>query len=145
MKKAFTLVELILVVVIVGIISAVMVPRLNRSTLDEAAHQIVTHIRYTQHLALMDDKYDPNDATWYKTRWQLFFSQGSNHKWAYTVFSDFKGTHTGNPDATEIAKNPIDTKKYLTGGLSSSGLIHYDDQRATKELNLADKYGVTNV
>ncbi len=147
MKKAVTLIELVFVLVIIGIVSAVIIPRFNRSTLHEAAAQIISHIRYTQHLALLDDKFDEKDSSWYKSRWQLLFTKnaGSNDQWAYTIFSDFKGRHTGNPDKEEIAKNPLDVSKYLTGGTSGTGLIHTDDDEATREMNIGMKYGITNV
>ena len=57
-KKAFSLIELIFVIVIIGILSSVLVPRFDRPTLIEAAHQIISHIRYTQHLAMVDNKFD---------------------------------------------------------------------------------------
>ena len=155
MKKAFTLVELVLVVVIIGIVSAVMVPRFNRSTIDEAAHQIISHIRYTQHLALMDDVYDPKDLNWSKKRWQIFFANtnGSDDQWAYTIFSDSRGTSTGNPDVKEIAKNPLNPKTYLTGGYSAGTIPYYKDgdenkgldTRITKEMNLGHKHNIVNM
>ncbi|MDQ7060006.1 MAG: type II secretion system protein [Sulfurimonas sp.] len=66
MKKAFTMIELIFVLVVVGILAAVILPRTKTNPLQEAAIQLLSHIRYTQHLALVDDVYDANDANWYK-------------------------------------------------------------------------------
>ena len=57
-KRAFTMIELIFVIVVVGILAAIMIPKLNRNASREAANQILTHIRYTQHLAMQDDKYE---------------------------------------------------------------------------------------
>jgi prepilin-type N-terminal cleavage/methylation domain-containing protein len=156
MKRAFTLVELVLVVVIVGIISAVMVPRLNRSTLDEAAHQIVSHIRYTQHLALMDDKFDPDKNFWFKERWQILFSRNLDGEqvWTYTIFSDQK-THDKNPNiSNEIARDPLnpgvlnaqgrlDPSKpgqYLSGGYN--GVLDINDTRRNKKMLLRDAYNI---
>ncbi len=156
MKKAFTLVELVLVVVIVGIISAVMVPRLNRSTLRDAAHQIVSHIRYTQHLALMDDKYDPDDPQWFKERWQVKFSRSvdSQDVWAYTIFSDVNN-HDRIPNLkNEIARNPMNPGElnaagqlvkskpgqYLSGG--HSGTLELTDSRRNKKMTLKETYNI---
>ena len=155
MKKAFTLIELVLVVVIIGIVSAAIVPRFNRSTLDEAAHQIISHIRYTQHLALMDDKYDPTDSTWFKERWQLSFSRSvdSQNVWAYSIFSD--ANHDGNPNLrNEIARDPMNPGtlnslgqivsskpgQYLSGGFS--GVLDLEDSRRSKKMTLNNKYGI---
>ena len=53
-KRAFTMIELIFVIVVVGILAAMIMPRLERNGAKEAATQLLTHIRsvsYT-HLTL---------------------------------------------------------------------------------------------
>ena len=77
MKKAFTLIEIVFVIVIIGILAVVIIPRTERDPLREAAIQIVSDIRYTQHLAMIDDKYDSTDSNWYRNRWQLLFGKSS--------------------------------------------------------------------
>lgn len=147
MKKAFTMMELIFVIVVIGILAAVVIPRTGSNKLNEAAIQVVSHIRYTQHLAMVDDKFGeaPNADQWYKRRWQLLFgtSADTNNKVAYSIFSD-SGTFSGNPGISELAKNPMDSSKLLTGGFS--GVISYaTDSRVTRELNIGEKYGITSV
>ncbi len=146
-KYAFTMIELVFVIVVSGILAATFIPRFDRDNLQEAADQIISHIRYTQHLAMVDDKFDDKNVTWYKNRWQILFSKnlGSNNQWSYTIFSDSKGTHSGNPDKDEIAKNPNNPNKYLTGGTSGAGLIQYSSQESTKKLNIGITYGIENV
>ncbi|EAJ5693991.1 prepilin-type N-terminal cleavage/methylation domain-containing protein [Campylobacter fetus] len=83
MKKAFTLIEIIIVLVIVGIMASFTIPKLNRNDLRLAADQIVSHIRYTQHLAIIDDKFDTKDTkdtNWYKGRWQIFLPKPLKQK-----------------------------------------------------------------
>jgi len=147
MKKAFTLLELVFVIVVIGILAAVIIPNTRRDTLREAAIQLVSHIRYTQHLALVDDKFDANDANWYKKRWQIAFHNGANtnNKWSYTIFSDSLGASTGSPDPLEIAINPQNHSKRLTGGANGAGLIHTGDVSATDKMNLGETYGVSNI
>ena len=70
-KSGFTLIELIIVIVIAGILAAVMIPRLERDNLREAANQLVRHIQYTQHLAMVDDVYDATNANWFANRWTI--------------------------------------------------------------------------
>ena len=145
MKRAFTMLELIFVIVVVGILSFVAASSFQRNTLREAADQLVSHIRYTQHLAMMNDKFDPSDATWYRTRWQIVFNSDANtyNQWAYTIFAD--GNKNANPNLTlnEVAINPIDRNKFLTGGYT--GIILSDGVGATREMNLGMTYGVTNI
>ena len=154
MKKAFNLIELIFVVIVIGIIATATLPNLNKNNLSKAAIQVATHIRYTQHLAMVDDKYDSSDASWYKARWQLLFGQSStgtrhtNGKFTYTIFSDTFKTKSGKPDFssinhTEIARDPFNRSKVLSGGYS--GTLHYENDAANKNLNLGLSYGIKNV
>ncbi len=149
MKKSFTLLELVFVVVVIGILSAIIIPSTRSDNLREAAIQVVSHIRYTQHLAMIDDKFDTNPASkWYKKRWQIQFANtvGSGNSWSYMIYSDSLGDSTGTPDVNEHAKNPLNPAKFLTGGYSA-GNIAYDDSmgRDTAELNLGKKYSITDV
>ncbi len=156
MKKAFTLIELVFVIIIIGILSAVLIPQFNRPTLIEAVNQLVSHIRYTQHLAMVDNKFDSNEAIWYKGRWQIFFAKtkGSDKEWSYTIFSDKRGTvgFTGFPDIKEIAKNPLNpTTQYLTGGYTWGNIPYKDkhtkeiDSRVTKNMNLGHYYSIKDI
>jgi len=65
------LIELIIVIVIAGILAAVMIPRLERDNLREATNQVVRHIQYTQHLAMVDDVYDASNTNWRQNRWSI--------------------------------------------------------------------------
>jgi len=151
-KKAVTLIELIFVIVIIGILSAVIAPSFTRPTLVEAANQVVSHIRYTQHLAMIDNKFNPTDEFWYRERWKIQFGKSktrtrhTNDEYAYSIYSDkigFSGGHSGKPNLTEMAKNPLNSSQYLSGGFSGS--LHYKDKRAMKTLNIGIKYGIRDV
>ncbi|MBS9778977.1 MAG: type II secretion system protein [Campylobacteraceae bacterium] len=145
MKKAFTLIELLFVIVVAGIIAVMALPRMDNDNIYEAANQIISHIRYTQHLAMQDNKYDPNDPQWYMERWQLAFHKktaGSDRKWSYSIFSD--ASHDGNPNRSEMAVNPSEPSKFLTGGYSA-GTVAYGDAENTKELNIGHKFDIENV
>ena len=65
------MIELIIVIIVAGILAAVMIPRLERDNLREAANQVVRHIQYTQHLAMMNDVYDATNTSWYQNRWTI--------------------------------------------------------------------------
>ena len=147
MRKAYTFIELIFVLVIIGIISVTVLSRTNENPLQKAAIQVLSHIRYTQHLALIDDKYDKDDVYWYKKRWLIVFnnSVGADNDTAYTIFSDISGNSTGDPGITgsEIAVNPENPIKKLTGGYGSN--ISPTHSIVTKKLNLTKSYGVTSI
>ena len=143
-NKAFTLIEIIFVIVIIGIMSAILAPSVKRATMQEAADQLASHIRYTQYLALQDNKFEHNNSNWYKGRWQLLFGKSAftDNKYTYTIFSDKSG-YSGSPGVTEMAKNPLNPSQFLSGGYS--GVLQTSDSRAMKELNIGKKYDISSV
>ena len=145
-NTAFTLLELIIVIVVIGILAATVSPTFQRDPLAEAAHQVSSHLRYTKHLAMVDNKFNSNDPNWYKARWQMFFTKekGEDYHWAYTIFSYGAG-HTGNPDLSEVAVNPLDSTKLMTGGYSGNLITQYNGDRASNELNIGHEYDVKDI
>ena len=139
MRRGLTLIELIFVIVIIGILSAVLVPRFDRPTLDQAANQIVSHIRYTQHLAMVNNKFNPTDEFWYRKRWQIRFQyKGSSpREYYYTIYADKDGDDT--LEQVEIAVNAINPRQILTGNMSIA------TDRYTKPMNLYETYGIKKV
>ncbi len=115
MKKAFTMLELIIVMTVAAIIAALFIPRFSDSRLREAADQILSHIRYTQHLAMIDDRFDPQDPNWHQERWQISFKQCVDGDWYYVVGRDIN--QNGGVDKNGSAVNPSDGKKMFTSNL----------------------------
>lgn len=149
MKKAFSMLELVFVIVVIGIIFAVMIPRTNSNRLQEAATQLVSHIKYTQHLAMIDDRYDASNSKWYKERWSIRFNtdEHSNYLEAYTIFADKAGNSTGNADRSEVALDPSNSGIILSGGITGANAldIEHDTFAGNKKLNLGAQYGITLV
>jgi len=155
MKKAFTMLELIFVIVVAGILAAMIIPSTRTNPLQEAAIQVLSHIRYTQHLAMVDDKYDASnldsagDPKWYKERWQIIFSSNTNSgsEMGYTIFTDTSGDSTGHPNEAEIALNPSNSNQRMTGGYT--GDINLDIDNAAyvgvDKLNIGRKYSIDSV
>lgn len=143
------MIELVFVIVVIGILAAVIIPNTRTNPLQEAAVQLLSHIRYTQHLAMVDDVFDADDSIWYKKRWQLVFSNAvkPNSTVAYTIFSDTAtgvGTSVaGDADISEVAINPQNRTKRLTGGYASA--IRSTHAQVTKKLNLQLSYGIDRV
>lgn len=155
-KRAFTMIELIFVIVVVGILAAIMIPKLNRNASREAANQILTHIRYTQHLAMQDDKYEnfvsDNPVRWYRMRWGVAFNNTSLQKcsidkpgvntWKYSVFFD-KSLNGNINSESEVANDIYKSGKLLSGGWS--GISTDACKKINKELNLGKRFGITLV
>jgi prepilin-type N-terminal cleavage/methylation domain-containing protein len=142
-KFAFTLLELVFVLVVIGILAAAIIPETKSTALQECANQVLSHIRYTQHLAIINDNITQNDSEWYKHRWQLLFGKSNftDGKYAYSIFCDYDGD--GNPDIREIAKNPLDQDKLLTGGFS--GIIKSTNEKVTKQLYIGYKFNINQI
>lgn len=155
MKRAFTMIELLMVMVVVGIIVAVALPRFNRDNIYQAANQVASHIRYTQHLAMQENMFDPNNQFWYRGRWQIQFYQNITNTntctenmpnaWAYTIYSDAPG-YTGNPNVAETARNPQNPNQLLSGGFNNTICIDSSENppnaNATPQMRLGEKYGI---
>ncbi|QOY55209.1 prepilin-type N-terminal cleavage/methylation domain-containing protein [Candidatus Sulfurimonas marisnigri] len=138
MKKAFTMLELVMVIVVVGIISAVVIPRTQSNSLREAAVQVISHIRYTQHLAMVDDKFNANNPNWFVARWQIFFQldNSGNGNNVYSIYSDRDLDDAVNPDNGEMALNPL-SKEQMTGNSL------FNDR--TRDMDLSEQYGINNI
>ena len=155
-KRAFTMIELIFVIVVVGILAAIMIPKLNRNASREAANQILTHIRYTQHLAMQDDKYENfisnQSKPWFKLRWGITFNETSLKEcsidkpgvktWKYSVFFD-KSLNGNINSESEVANDIYKSGKLLSGGWS--GISTDACKKINKELNLGKRFGITLV
>ena len=148
MKKAFTMIELIFVIVVIGILAAVVMPRSGSNKLQEAATQVVSHIRYTQHLAMIDDKFDSNDSTWFRERWQIRFRRNSGSS-GYVIFSDSITTQ-GNVNNGEEAVDPLSKQRmnghngWSNGDLTVKYGIFGDDSGIVQSCFTADGSLVTS-
>ncbi|WP_078405879.1 pilus assembly FimT family protein [Campylobacter pinnipediorum] len=138
-KRAFTMLELVFVIAIVGILSALAIPRSNKDPLREAANQIMADIRYTQHLAMQDSKFvlktdGTPESDWYKAYWRIKFQNAKNSgkvKWIYSIFSD-SPAYDNVPKNDEMISSPNKPDKKI------SGLTNND-------YDLSKKFGVTNI
>jgi prepilin-type N-terminal cleavage/methylation domain-containing protein len=70
-KRAFTMIELIVILVVIGIIAAYSIPRFKRDTRAEAINHILSMIRYTQNLALHDSKHQIDKPKWQRAFWRF--------------------------------------------------------------------------
>jgi len=147
-RSAFTMLEMVMVIVVLGILAALAIPRMNRDIRQEAADNVLSAIRYTQHLALMDSKVNLNPtpenpkAAWLKTLWHLRFAtytKDGETKWFYTISSNMD--HDTNVDKNETAVDMTNGKYFyhLAGDATET--------REDESLNLfiGKKFGVKTI
>jgi len=143
MKRfAFTMLELVFVIIVIGILAVLAMPNFNRHPLQEAAEQVAGHIRYTQHLAMVDDRFDATNPQWYSQMWVLRIrkvadvNNGGEDEWYYEVFSD----RSNDNDSTEAeeATDPLTGQSLGNGSFNNT----VDDN---KIINLTRKYGIKDI
>lgn len=137
-KPAFTLLELVFVIVVLGIIAAMAMSRMDRDLKQEAADTILSNIRHTQHLALMDNKHMFNNPNWQQRFWKIMFSTCSNGDHFFRIGSDDDRDSGGSFEESEAATDPLSGKPlYLADGGDCS------DATVSSEMFIGKKFGVT--
>ncbi len=111
LKKSFTLLELIFVVLLLAIITSVLIPKNRISKLEIATDKIVLYLNYARYIALIDNKYDVDDIEWERKRWTLKFKRCSSSIGGlyYNVYSDTNGG-TAQYGKTDSLKDPMNNK-----------------------------------
>ena len=130
-STAFTLIELIIVIVVASMLAAVMIPRLERDNLRGASNQIIRHIQYTQHLAMNSDMFDANDIKWPLKYWKVAFRTSKN---CYTIYSDSDEDFLN--DANESAIDPLSKVRLYADNNCNENSLNNDS------LLLQKSYGI---
>jgi type II secretory pathway pseudopilin PulG len=144
-RTAFSMLELIFVIIVIGLLAVLSIPNFNRDPLSEAAEQVANHIRYTQHLAMVDNRFDPTNPIWSSELWQISFryvsdiNNGSEKEWFYEIFSD--KSFDSNSALAEEAIDP------LTGETLGNGGTNIIDNTCpdNKIINLTRRYDIKGV
>ena len=120
-RVAFTMLELVFVIVVLGILATLAIPRLDRDLKQEASDSILSDIRYTQHLALRDNKHEFNNPQWQRAFWRVGFENCAASSGLY----EYIGTdvnYGGGIDNDEAAVDPANGEKMIwTGADWSNG------------------------
>ena len=138
-KSAFTMIELVFVIVVLGILASLAMGRMDRDLKQEASENILSHIRLTQQLALRDNKHQPNDTMWYTRYWQMEYLVCDNGDFFYRVGSHFNHPNFGIDIKEEAAIDPIDGK-YIWADSTCSVLSD-----TSKNVLLTKKFGISNI
>ena len=141
-RNAFTMIELIMAIIVLGILAAVAIPRLDRDHKQHAADSILSNIRYTQHLAVMDYKHKFDNPNWQKRFWKIMFAACDNDDLFYRIGSDDDMDSAGTFDKDESAIDPISG---LPIYLANNDLNCDDDLTVSSEIFLSKRFGVTAI
>jgi prepilin-type N-terminal cleavage/methylation domain-containing protein len=135
-KKAFTMLELVLAIIVLGILASLTIPRLDRDLRQEAEVKIISAIRYTQNLALSDNKTEPKDSNWQQKLWQIKFDTTLLF---YVVFSD--NNKDSSAQKNEATLDPANGKYMYHAENDTS----FDESDESPAIFLEKKYGIKSI
>ena len=139
-RLGFTMLELVMVIVVLGILASLALPRLETDHTQDAADSILSSIRYTQHLAVNDDMHEHNNSTWQRKYWHIVFSSCPTNDFYYIIGSDRDKTGANNAlfALNEAAIDPTNQKPmFYTCAANKTN--------SSKNIFLTDKYGIQNI
>jgi prepilin-type N-terminal cleavage/methylation domain-containing protein len=133
-KSAFTLIELIFVIIVLGILASLAMDRMDRDIKTEASETILADIRLAHQLALRDNKHLPdNNSSWQKAYWRVDFNIDDNYRYAVVSDRDLSSSITKDESAIDAS-----TGKYLYNDLSN-------DSSLSKKVLLEEKFSIMDI
>ena len=143
-KPAFTMFELVMAIVVLGILASVSLPRLNRDHKQDAADSILADIRHTQSLALNDFKHDFADPRWQRAFWTIGFRfcEGSVN---YYQFIGSDVDYGGEIGANESVRDAINGKETQWSGLDNCDKGNETNPNVSNRIFLTYNHGVTAI
>ena len=160
MRKAFSMLEVVFIVVMLGVMAAVSVMYIPQTKLREAADYLIQNIKYAKSLAQTDDRFfamqddsitsyaDVQTQYWQAGMWQVqFHLSGDTTANSYSIYADTGRSATstnfdGRPMSGDlIAKDP--QSKACLSGYSQSNLPDECKNNIAKEVRLEETYDVT--
>jgi prepilin-type N-terminal cleavage/methylation domain-containing protein len=144
-RSAFTMLEMVFVIVVLGILASMAMPRFERDIQQEAQDNILSAIRYTQHLALIDDKQKFDNKKWQRRFWRIVFSTCTGDDKFYMIGSDDDMTGSDNAffEKDESALDPQTGKPiFWTNGTDCSD---GGDNNSSNDIFLSKKYGIKDI
>jgi len=144
-RRGFTMLELVFAIVTLGILAAVAMPRLKVDHTQDAADSILSDIRYTQQLALMDYKHASWNPQWQRRFWTILFTTCGNKKHYYMVGSDddMTGSNNASFKLDEAAIDPANGKPMF----ATTNQCNNDNENgmASNRIFITKQFGIQNV
>ena len=139
-RRAFTLIELIMVIVVIAILAASAIPRFKRDTRSEAINHMLTMIRYTQNLALHDSRHDSNNSKWQQSFWRFAIRKCSGGGIYYQIGSD--SDYNGAISQEESAVDPSNGKLTHWVGTQACPSFSSVNKNISPNIFISQKYGI---
>ena len=142
-RSAFTMIELVFVIVVIGILAILSMSRLDRDIRNEASSTILSNIRYTQHLAQMDNKHIFDNPNWQQRYWKIMFGTCTGTDRFFMVGSDDNMSGGSFFDQTEAAIDPTSGKPMFWS--NSTECSNGGDNTVSSQIFITKKFGINSV
>jgi type II secretory pathway pseudopilin PulG len=141
-RPSFTLLELLFSIVILTILSSLALsPVTYDNTLlrQQAIDAILSDIRYTQHLALIDHKHDFDAPKWQRGLWTFKLQHCNTIGWFYTITSN--KLYVNQQNHLDAAIDPTNHKPMFYNCTTPSPDTHQSSPR----IFLKKRYNITHI
>lgn len=144
MKKSFTILELIIVLLLLSLLYTSFIPKTNTNNIYELKNRLILQLKYLRYKALTDSKYDESDSKWHKKRWSFkIFNCNKNKDGVYYVmYSDTN--NSGLIKGDEALDDPLSNKNIYSAhqcipNNSNSKYVLLSDNFNIKEISATCK------
>ncbi len=144
MKKSFTILELIIVLLLISLLYTSFIPKTNTNNIHELKNRLILQLKYLRYKALTDDKFDNSEPLWHKRRWtfKIFNCDKNKDGVFYLMYTDLN--MKGHASSDETLKDPLSNKYIFSGrqcipNNSNSKYVLLSDHFNVKEISATCK------
>ena len=143
LKKSFSLIELIFILILLSTILSYILPKNEVSKIKLAKQQLLNHLKYTRYIAMVDNKYKEGDIYWHKKLWNIKFlnCNKDNKGIYYVIYSNTIKPYRWNISKTETLIDPF-TNNYIYSTSKCQQDSLYDK---SKYVLLSNYYGIEKI
>jgi len=141
-QKAFTMIELVFVIVVLGILATIALPRFDRDLKQEAADNILSDIKLTQHMALVDFRHEFDEPKWQRSFWRIEIESCGNNSGLFVSVGSDKD-YDGSLDEDETAIDP--SNGHLMSWSNGQDCTDGGDSNTSERIFITHKFGVQSV
>ena len=136
------MIELVMVIVVLGIMAAVAIPRMERDRTQEAADAILSNIRYAQHMAINDYRENPMKNNWQRSFWQMNIESCANSSGLFLQVGADKD-YGKDISRAESAIDPANGKPMFWKNTDSC--TNGGDDTVSENIFITKKFGVKSI
>ncbi len=140
MKKAFSLLEVLLIISLLGFLYTAFIPKTKINRIEELTNRLVLYLKQTRYQALINDKYNENDDSWHKQRWTLKFFRCRKDVGGiyYSIYSD--KNVSGHPSTEDSLKDSLSLKNIYSTNHCKENIKNSKYVLITKNFDIKEIY-----